>query len=404
MKDFLKKLGPGLLFAGAAIGVSHLVQSTRTGADYGYGLLWALLLAHLFKYPFFQYGPRYAMATGESLLDGYKKLGKGVLYIYFILNLATMFTIQTAVTIVTAGLASNLFGFSTDPILWSIVITVICITILILGKYKLLDNLMKVIITMLTICTLTAIILAVTRTTETIDFTQILPTEATGLAFVIAFMGWMPAPLDISVWHSLWAIEKKKTLKSYKTKRSITDFNIGYLSTIILGVFFLSLGALVMHQTEEQFSSGATQFAFQFINMYTETLGPSTYYIIAIAAFTAMFSTTLTTLDASPRAMTKSTALLFNIKGKHVSISWIIILAIGTICILLFLMSEMKTLIDIATILSFVTAPFYAIINYKLVTSKHMPKKWRPSKGMHFLSWAGIAFLVGFSIWYLTTL
>ena len=43
----IKKLGPGLLFAGAAIGVSHLVQSTRAGADYGWGLTWALLLVNL---------------------------------------------------------------------------------------------------------------------------------------------------------------------------------------------------------------------------------------------------------------------------------------------------------------------------------------------------------------------
>ena len=67
----LKNFGPGLLFAGAAIGVSHLVQSTRAGADFGLGIIWALLLVNLFKYPFFQFGPRYATATGESLLDGY---------------------------------------------------------------------------------------------------------------------------------------------------------------------------------------------------------------------------------------------------------------------------------------------------------------------------------------------
>ena len=53
MKIKLSRLGPGLLFAGAAIGVSHLVQSTRAGADFGWGLLWALLLINLFKYPFF---------------------------------------------------------------------------------------------------------------------------------------------------------------------------------------------------------------------------------------------------------------------------------------------------------------------------------------------------------------
>jgi len=144
--NWYQKLGPGLLFAGAAIGVSHLVQSTRAGADFGFGLIWALVLIHLIKYPFFQFGPRYATATGESLLDGYKKLGKGVLIAYFILNLATMFTIQAAVTIVTAGLAANLFGITTNPIVWSIIITLICFVLLIIGRYKLLDKLMKLII------------------------------------------------------------------------------------------------------------------------------------------------------------------------------------------------------------------------------------------------------------------
>ena len=54
VSSILKKLGPGLLFAGAAIGVSHLVQSTKAGADFGLGLIWALIIANLFKYPFFQ--------------------------------------------------------------------------------------------------------------------------------------------------------------------------------------------------------------------------------------------------------------------------------------------------------------------------------------------------------------
>ena len=78
----LKKLGPGLLFAGAAIGVSHLVQSTRAGADFGFGLLWALI-SIILKYPFFQYGSRFALATKMSLLDGYYKLGKVIIDIFY---------------------------------------------------------------------------------------------------------------------------------------------------------------------------------------------------------------------------------------------------------------------------------------------------------------------------------
>lgn len=398
-----KKLGPGLLFAGAAIGVSHLVQSTRAGADFGFGLIWALLLVNIFKYPFFQFAPRYASATGESLLDGYLKLGKGVLVIYFILTFATMFTIQTAVTIVTAGIASSLFGDFISTEIWSVIILFICISILIIGRYKLLDNLMKIIIITLTISTVFAVTLAFSSSSETISLKQILPDNKLEIAFLIAFMGWMPAPLDISVWHSLWSIEKKKDI-NIKPRAALFDFNIGYLSTIILGIGFVSLGALIMHNSGETFSKSASVFSNQLISMYTKSLGNWAYIFIGIAAFTTMFSTSLTTLDASPRAMHKTSQLLFKNTFKKGYILWIALLTIGTILILLFFISEMGLLIKIATILSFITAPFYAIVNYKLISSKHTPEEWRPSKPLHILSLLGILFLIGFSIWYLTIL
>jgi len=205
----LSQLGPGLLFAGAAIGVSHLVQSTRAGADFGWGLVWALLLINLFKYPFFQYGPRYAQATGETLLDGYYKLGKGYLWTYFILNLATMFTIQSAVTIVTAGLASTLFGLTSDLVSWGIIITLSCSVILILGKYQWLDKLIKIIMVTLAISSVLAVSVALVKNDTPLSFQQVFP-ESSGLLFLIAFLGWMPAPLDISIWHSIWTLEKIK--------------------------------------------------------------------------------------------------------------------------------------------------------------------------------------------------
>ncbi|WP_047544696.1 Nramp family divalent metal transporter [Psychroserpens sp. Hel_I_66] len=403
MKLSFKKIGPGLLFAGAAIGVSHLVQSTRAGADFGFGLIWALLLVNLFKYPFFQFGPRYAMATGETLLDGYRKLGKGVLIAYFVLTFATMFTIQTAVTIVTAGLATSIFGDFISTETWTVIILAICFFILIIGKYSFLDKLMKFIIITLTISTLIAVGFAFHNTAEPISFSQVFP-ETAQFGFLIAFMGWMPAPLDISIWHSLWAIEKQKSNPEYTVKSTLFDFNVGYFATIILGLGFLGLGAMVMFQSGETFSDKAGEFSNQLISMYTKNLGNWSYIIIGIAAFTTMFSTTLTTLDASPRAMEKTTQLLFGKLSKKSYLFWILVLIFGTIIIFFFLKSEMGLLIKIATVLSFLTAPFYAIINYRLISSKHTPKEWQPSIKLHVLSWLGIIFLIGFCIWYLSIL
>jgi len=404
MIKFFQKLGPGLLFAGAAIGVSHLVQSTKAGANFGFGLLWALLLINLIKYPFFQFGPRYATATGESLLDGYKKLGKNVLKIYALLTFATMFTIQTAVTIVTAGIASSLFGAHISMVIWTIIILSICFGLLLVGKYALLDKMMKIIIIILSVSTLFAVFTAFYNSETSLDWTQILPKTDAEIIFLIAFMGWMPAPLDISIWHSLWAIQKKKELKVFSPKTALIDFNIGYLGTIVLGIGFLMLGGLVMFGTGKTFSNNGSEFSIQLIQMYTQNLGDWSYIIIGLAALTTMFSTTLTTLDASPRAMNKTMELILEKPLKNGYTSWLILLIIGTIFIFFFFLSEMGTLIKIATILSFLTAPFYAIMNYLLICSKHTPKPWKPSKIMHILSILGILFLIGFNIWYLSIL
>ena len=186
MKKILKSLGPGLLFAGAAVGVSHLVQSTRAGADFGFGLLWVLFLAAIFKYPFFQFGPRYAAATGETLLEGYHKLGKGILAISYIISFFTMFIIQAAITVVTAGLATNIFG-SFDILTWSAIITIISILILLVGKYKLLDGFMKYVILLLTICTLIAVTVALFKNDHTFSYHQIIPNGTVEITFLISF-------------------------------------------------------------------------------------------------------------------------------------------------------------------------------------------------------------------------
>jgi len=216
-------------------------------------------------------------------------------------------------------------------------------------------------------------------------------------------MGWMPAPLDISIWQSIWTLEKKKKEKRISEKEIIFDFNIGYITTIILGICFMALGSLVMYNSGETFSNQGGLFSKQLINLYTSSIGNEAFFIIAIAAFTTMFSTTITCLDASPRTMEKTFKLLGVNKIANYTF-WIVTLVIGTLFILIFLRSEMGLLVRIATILSFITAPFYAITNYKLINSKHTPKEFRPSKFINILSILGIIFLSCFTIWYLTIL
>ena len=138
--------------------------------------------------------------------------------------------------------------------------------------------------------------------------------------------------------------------------------------------------------------------------MYTASLGEWAAVLIGVAAFTTMFSTTLTTLDASPRAIAKTTNLLGFGLHKRGYLLWLSILIVGTCVVLFFLISEMGFLVKLATIFSFLTAPFYAICNYLAFKTPDIPKEARLSKPLEIYSLISIFALLCFSAWYLTTL
>ncbi|MDT0649568.1 Nramp family divalent metal transporter [Autumnicola edwardsiae] len=407
--SLLKSIGPGFLLAGAAIGVSHLVQATRAGADYGFILIWALIIACISKYPFLEFGPRYAAATGEHLISGYKNLGRFPYWIYIIITIGSMFIIQAAVTIVTAGLAERLFNFGWSPFIWSFVILGSCIALLLIGKYPGLDKSMKIIVSLLTIATLAAVVMAFGAGTVENAITTEAPSLWTtaSIGFVIAFMGWMPIPLDASVWHSIWTKEKAvQTKQKLSVRGAFADFNVGYLSAAFIGLLFFLLGVLVMFGSGTSFSSNSVAFSAQLVELYGRTLGDWSKPIISVAAFVTMLSTVLTVTDAYPRVISELKNPEKNLsqdKKEKWKIYQVSIFAIPglSLCILFFLSGSFTILVDFAAGLSFLSAPFLAWFNYKLVTGKQMPLKHKPKRNYRIFSMICFVFLVLFNFIYI---
>lgn len=413
----LSRLGPGLLYAGAAVGVSHLVQSTRAGSMYGFELLLGIVIIHLIKYPFFEFGPRYTAATGNNILHGYKNLGNWAVWIYLLMTLSTMFIIQAAVTVVTAGLAANIFelesiaGFNpqtTAAIISSGLLT-ICLILLVSGHYKLLDKLVKLIILVLSITSVAAVIMLLFENpghyktaSEHFSFAK-----HADLLFLAAFLGWMPAPMDISVWHSIWSESKNENDgRVTSIKDALFDFRVGYIGTAFLAMCFLSLGALVMYGSGETFKAGGAAFAGQLLDMYQQALGQWSFPIVAAAALTTMFSTTLTLLDAFPRTIGASLELLFPGKITHRNhrttyLFWILITIAGTLLLLFFFLTSMSQMVKLATVIAFVAAPVLAGLNTLAMFNNTVPKQHRPGKIILFWCIIGLTALIACSVSYL---
>jgi len=407
LKRLIKTLGPGILFASTAIGVSHLVQSTRAGAEYGFALVPFILAANIFKYPFFEFGSRYANATGTSIIDGYRKMGKWMLWLYVGITLVSMFFVSAAVGAVTAGFFQNLFGIASWGIWTSVLVFAGCILILIIGKYKVLDSMIKVIGAVLLLSTLIAFCLALGKGSA-IDTSNFQAPEIftdSSMIFIIALMGWMPTAVDLSAWNSLWTVERiKQTGYKPTLKETLTDFNFGYIVSALLAICFVTLGAYVMYGSGSQLSDNKGEFAQQVVDMFTSYMGDWSFVIIAAAAFSIMFGTCIAVFDGYARSFERVTILSRKNQDQS-SIPWmyrfsLVIVGVGSFAVVYFLGSKLKLLVDIATIISFLIAPVIAIVNFRLVTGNQVSDEYKPKIGMRILSWLGIVFLTGFALYY----
>lgn len=413
--NLLKTFGPGILFASTAIGVSHLVQSTRAGAEFGFALWWIIILANLMKYPFFEYGTRYASATGESIIDGYLKLGKAYFGLYIIITLCSMFFVTAAVGAVTAGFLDNLLGISElfpgFKVLSASLLFGVCVIILLLGKFKVLDSLIKVIASVMLIATVIAFILTLNKG-PAVDLPSVAQSDiwrTENIAFIIALMGWMPTAVDLSAWNSLWTVARiKETGYHPKLKESLFDFNLGYVISALLSICFLTLGAFLIYGTGIESPNSSAAYASFVIDLYTQSIGQWSYFIIAIAGFAIMFGTSIGVFDGYARSLERCVELVTpkklsseNSYSKYVYVFSVLITAGGGFWIIYAFSGQLKSLVDLATSISFVIAPVIAIINFRLVHAPYVSKEASPPLWLKTISYLGILYLTGFSVWFI---
>ena len=414
-KNYFKAIGPGLLFAGSSIGTSHLVLSTRAGANHGMIYLWIILAALLFKYPFFEFGARYTAATGHSLLKGYKEQGAWAIYSFLLVIVISMFAVTGAIGAVCAGLLSTIFSLSLISVpLLAIIIIMVTVAILLGGGYGSLDKVIKFISIVLFISVLIAFVAVLIKgpvsMVPTFEPQPLL--EGVGLTLFIGLLGWMPTGIEASAMNSLWIIKNQQTKNAKNTMSEILfDFNLGYFFTIIMAILFLILGAFTLYGSGQQLDGGTTEFSTKLMKVISDNLGPWSYPLVAIGAFGTIYGTLITVLDGFTRALVGGLrALKYDdiVHGEEQSAYvnkmyriFIIILGIGRACLFYFSSASMITMLDWATIISFLVAPLLAYLNIKVIRSIPAESEHKPHVFLLWLGYIGLILMICFTVYYL---
>ena len=380
IKNISSNLGPGLLMAATGIGVSHIVQSVQAGAKFGYILIAAIIFIHIVKYPFFLTSSKYVSHTKKSLLDGYYDMNHKYLWVVLCLTFVMVFAMIALVFLVGSAVVVNIFHIEMPIAYVAMIYMSCCAVVLVFGRYDFLDGIIKPIILLMILTTFATLIIANinfsgSETHFVAEKFNLIKKEH--FLFFIALLGWMPCTLDVVVWNSLWTSRKHKDdIKPMDYKKVKMDLDIGYIVTAILAIMFIILGKMVFFEKVADLPEKAVPFIASFLEIYTQNLGSASYLIIAVGAFFTMFSTVISVLDGFTRTFSHGLTILNNSAGtteNRVNISEskiynlaIIAIIFGASMVLLFLMENMKHLVMVTTIGSFIASSIVAILNLKL--------------------------------------
>lgn len=409
---FRTSIGPGLLFAGTAIGLSHLVQSTRAGALYGLGMGLVIVLIHVVKYPMFRFGAWYAVTANESLVAGYRRQGLYAVWLLLAVLLSYMFFALGGVGMLTAALVQTVFGFRYDTAVFGSLILVGCALFLVVGRYHWLERVNKVLVVILAASTIVATAVALPSLEWSLTPAAAAPVDLKLMLFIAALGGFMPVSADCSVWQSLWTRAKVADLgRSPDLGHTLLDFDIGYWGSAVFALCFLAMGAAVMLGGGVRPEAEAVPFAAQILSLYSSALSGWVVPLVGASVISVIFTTTLAGLDALARMLVAITRALR--RSAHDALAespvdrsalyrpYLLLLAGGAIGVIAFMQSSFRTFLDVGTTIGFLVAPAIAIFNHRAVFGPAVPEDRRPGRGMRAWSLAGIVLLGGFSAAYL---
>jgi Mn2+/Fe2+ NRAMP family transporter len=138
----LASVGPGLMFLAAMTGPGTLLSNAAAGANYGYNLIWALALSLLFRYVWVDTTARYVLVTGESLLQGYARIGQWLVWTVFGAAILVRHSTNLYTVLLMGDAAHTLLPLpvAQSAAIWTVVFTLLGFAMMFWGGYPALEH------------------------------------------------------------------------------------------------------------------------------------------------------------------------------------------------------------------------------------------------------------------------
>ena len=325
----MRRFGPGMLVAAAFIGPGTVTTASIAGANFGFVLMWALLLSIIVTFVLQEMSSRLGIVSGLGLSEALRSsINNHFLKVFLMILIVSALGIGNAAFEVgnITGAAIGLSQISNLSISSSVLIVGILVLILLGTRiFKMLEQILTVLVVIM------SLLFLLTMITIEIDYSKLLrglfiPTvTASSLLTIMALIGTTVVPYNLFL-HADASKRKWKDQElnqALNNSRADTAISIGLGGLITLAIMSTSAVAFFGSSMEISSENLARQLE--------PILGSYSSYIFNFGLFVAGITSAVTAPLAASIAVTEALGWKNDPSSFRFKLVWIIILLIGVL-------------------------------------------------------------------------
>ena len=247
-----KLIGPGIVAAATGVGAGDLVATLIAGSRFGYALLWAAVIGCIVKIALAEGSARYHLATGATILDGWRSLGKWTSW-YFGIYIMIWGFVYGATAMSATALPLAVFFPSVPLWAWAVLTGLSCAAFVAFNRYEAFETVMKVFIGIMFFIVIGIAIMVVPNVGEAVK--GLIPSVPEGSAiYTLGLIGGVGGTITMAS-YGYWVNAKGWRSPAWMGVMRL-DNRVAYIVTGLFVVAMLIIGAELLYASQIALSTG----------------------------------------------------------------------------------------------------------------------------------------------------
>jgi Mn2+/Fe2+ NRAMP family transporter len=287
VRPSLRQVGPGLVLAATCVGVGDMVTAIVAAEKTQHALVWAFIAAVIIKYYVTIAIGRWNLATGKTIVQGFRAISVVAIVLVAIYAVIWGLMFGAAGPSVVGLSATAMFPVFNASV-WAIIHGVAAFIIVLVGRYRVIEQVMKVCVGLMFVGMVGAALLV--RPDFGSIVAGIVPTFPDGSVFyVIGIIGGVGGTLTLTA-YGYWVREKGWRGREFLPMMKL-DSVIGYIATAIFAISVLVIGATFLYSSGRTVDSAEGLLALA--DPLRDSYGQLAYWLFLVGFWAISFSSVL---------------------------------------------------------------------------------------------------------------